>query len=117
LKIFWDAMLPGLGGIDPKKMAGMMKKLGIKQDEISANRVVIEKEDGNIVIENPSVQKIEMQGQESWQVTGDVREELGVREGDVKLVMEKTGKSEEEVRASLEEVNGEVAEAIVKLSE
>lgn len=104
------------GGIDPKKMAGMMKKMGIDQKEIHANRVIIEKEDGNIVIDNPNVSKITMQGQESFQITGDVsEEEAGISEDDVKLVMEKTGKSEKEVRAVLEET-GDIAEAIVKLS-
>ena len=113
-------MIPGLGGLDPKKMQGMMKKLGIKQESIDdAIRVVIERESGNIIIENPSVTKVEMQGQETWQIMGDAKEEdesSGVREDDVKLVMEKTGKGEEEARKALEETNGEVAEAIVKLS-
>lgn len=110
-------MIPGLGGgIDPRKMQGMMKKLGIKQDEIFANRVVIERDEGNIVIENPDVTKIVMQGQESWQITGNAsEEEAGVSEEDVKLIAEKTGKPEEEARKALEETN-DIAEAIVKLS-
>ena len=60
-----------------------------------------------------------MSGQESWQITGEAREEVleeGIREEDVKLVMEKTGKGEGEVRKALEETN-DIAEAIVKLSE
>ena len=111
-------MLPGLGGMDPKKMQGMMKQLGIKQEVIEdAKKVTIECDSKNIVIENPSVTKIEMQGQETWQIMGDVTEiEVGISEEDVKLVIEKTEKSEEEVRKALEEVNGDIAEAIVKLS-
>ena len=115
-------MFPGLGGMDPKKMAGMMKQLGIDQDELEVERVVIEKSDGSqIIVSEPSVQKITMKGQVSFQVSGEVSEEEGVEEGvsedDVKLVVEKTGKSEEEVRKVLEEVEGDIAEAIVKLSE
>ena len=34
------------GGINPKQMQGMMKKMGIAQQEISASRVIIEKIDG-----------------------------------------------------------------------
>ena len=108
----------GLGGLDPKKMQGMMKQLGIKQEEVAAKRVVIEKEDGGkIIIDEPSVSKITMQGQDSWQVTGEAREEEeeGLREEDIKLVMEKTGKSEEESRKALEEAGGEVAQAIIDL--
>ena len=107
------------GGIDPKKMQAMMRQMGIKQDEIDAVRVVIEKNDGGkIFIENPSVMKVSMQGQDSWQISGDAHEEdEGIREEDVKLVIEKTGKSEKEVRETLEEVGGDIAEAILKLSE
>jgi len=109
-------MLGGLGGMNPKKMQAMMKQLGIKQEEIDAQRVVIETNSGNIVIENPSVSKVEMQGRETWQISGDVKEEeSGVSEGDVKLVAEKTGKSEEDARKALEET-GDIAEAILKLS-
>ncbi len=39
-------MFPGLGGMNPKKMQGMMKQLGINQEDIPAERVIIEKEDG-----------------------------------------------------------------------
>lgn len=110
-------MIPGFGKFDPKKMQGMMKQLGIKQEEVDALRVIIEKEDGKIIIDNPNVVKINMQGHDSWQITGESREEeAGVREEDINLVMEKTGKSKEEVRQALEESNGEVAEAIIKLS-
>lgn len=109
------------GGINPGQMKAMMNKMGIKQEEIDASKVIIERKDrGKIVIENPSVQKMIMQGQESWQITGEAREESAkeeIREEDVKLVMEKTGKSEKEARAALEEVNGDIAEAIVRLSE
>lgn len=111
-------MFPGIGKIDPRKMQQMMRQMGIKQDSVDAERVVIEKTDGGkIIIENPNVQKIVMSGQESWQIIGDVREEAGgVSEDDIKLVMEKTGKSEDDVKKVLEECNGDIAEAIVRLS-
>lgn len=112
-------MIPGMGKIDPKKMQQMMKQLGINQEEIEAEKVIIDKIDGSkIIIENPSVQRIKMQGQESWQITGESREEAEaeIKEDDVKLVMEKTGKNEKEVRKILEEVEGDIAEAIVRLS-
>lgn len=106
--------------MNPKKMQAMMKQLGINQEEIDAVRVTIEKSHGGkIVIENPSVSKVTMQGQETFQVVGDARaeEDSGIGEGDVKLVMEKTGKGEEEARSALEESEGDIAQAIMKLSE
>ncbi len=107
-----------LGGIDPKKMQAMMRQMGIKQEEIDANKVVIECLDKRIVIREPNVQKITMQGQESWQITGEAREEdlsQGIREEDIQLVMENTGKSPEEARKALEIAEGDIAEAIVQL--
>jgi nascent polypeptide-associated complex subunit alpha len=111
-----------LGGINPKQMQGMLKKMGISQEEISAERVIIEKTDGNkIIIENPSIQKIKMNGQESFQITGDISEaqeepELFTEE-DIKTIMEKTGVSEEIAKETLEKNNGDLAETIMELSE
>ena len=51
-------MIPGMGKIDPRKLQGMMKQLGINQSEIEATRVVIEQGDKRIVIENPNDKKI-----------------------------------------------------------
>lgn len=106
------------GGIDPKKMQAMMKQMGIKQDEIDASRVVIEKNDGsNIIIENPSVVKVTMQGQQTFQISGDISEQAqGVSEEDVRLIMEKTGKDFDEAKATLEKNDGDIAQTIVDLS-
>ena len=106
-----------MGKINPKQMQAMMKQMGINQQEVEAQRVIIEKSDGKIIINNPSVQKITMQGNESFQITGEISEESEeFSEEDIKLVMEKTGKSEDEVKEALEETK-DIAEAIIKLSE
>jgi len=78
--------------LDPRKIQSMMSKLGICQEEISADRVVIEKSNGErIIIENPQIVKINMQGQESFQISGDIREEdSGINQEDIKKVKEKT---------------------------
>ncbi|MEK6914402.1 MAG: nascent polypeptide-associated complex protein [Nanoarchaeota archaeon] len=111
-------MFPGL---NPKKMEAMMKQMGINQEEIDAVRVIIEKEDGKIIIENPSVIKIDIQGQENFQVSGDVKEyeeESGKDkfEEDVKILMEKCNCLEEEARNALEKADGDLTEAIMELS-
>ena len=50
-------------GINPKQMQAVMKQMGISQQDVDAVRVIIEKSDNKkIVMENPSVQKIKMQG-------------------------------------------------------
>ena len=117
-------MIPGMGGLNPKKMQQMMKQMGINSEEIEAERVIIEKSDGRIIIESPNVQRIKMQGQESWQITGEAREEDAVEdldseeisEEDIKLVMAKTGRGRDKVMDVLEETDGDIAEAIIKLS-
>ena len=108
----------GMPKIDPKKMQAMMKQMGIAQEEIQADRVIIECSDKKIVIENPSVQKVKMAGNTSYQISGEESEESLEKfsEEDIQLIMQKTGKSEEEVLSALEETN-DIAEAIVKLSE
>ena len=112
-------MFPGLGGMNPAKMKGMMKQLGINQEDLDASKVTIEKSDGSkIILENPSVQKITMQGQTSYQIAGDETEAQAEKfsQDDIKLVAEKTSSSEEQAREALEETNGDIAEAIMKLS-
>ena len=106
------------GGINPKKMQAVMKQMGMSQEEIPASRVIIEKtDDTKIIIENPSVTKIKMQGQETFQVVGDVKEEyVGISPDDIKTVMEKTGVSEEKASASLEKTQ-DLAESILELNE
>ena len=113
-------MIPGL---DPKKMAAMMKQMGIKQEEISANRVVIEQDDGKIVINNPSVLKVNMQGNVNFQISGDIEEQKDVEESseeklknDIKTIVEQTGVSEDIAAIELEKNDGDIAAAIISLS-
>lgn len=114
-------MFPGL---NPKKMQAMMSKMGISQQEIDAKRVIIEKDDGNIIINNPSVMKINMQGQENFQISGDIEEGEIEREeesnnnteSDIKTIMEKVGCLEQEAKLALEKANKDLAEAILSLS-
>ena len=112
-------MFPGLGGgLDPKKMQAMMKQLGMDQEEIDATRVVIEKSDNNkLVIENPSVTKITIKGNETFQISGDITEkEAGISDSDIQTVMEKTGVDSKKAKKALEDANGDLAEAILSLS-
>lgn len=106
------------GGVNPGQVKALMKQMGIKTEDIEAERVIIEKADSRIVIENPQIQKIDMKGQVSWQIMGEEKEEtkeVAISDDDVKLVMEKTGKSEKEVRKVLNETK-DIAETIMRLS-
>ena len=48
--------------MNPQMVKQAMKKLGIRQEEIEASRVIIQTKEKNIIILNPSVTKINMQG-------------------------------------------------------
>jgi nascent polypeptide-associated complex subunit alpha len=104
--------------LDPKKMQAMMKQMGISQEEISARRVIIEKEDGGkITIDNPSVVKIKAQGQESFQISGNISEEsekIEFSKDDLKTLMQQTGCTEKQAKAALEKT-GDLVEAIMLL--
>jgi len=109
-------MFPGL---NPKKMQAMMKQMGIAQEEIASSQVIIKKiDDSEIIIKNPSVVKIKMQGQETFQISGDIQEENQspeISEEDVKTIIEKTNCTEEQAKSSLEKTN-DLAESILELS-
>jgi nascent polypeptide-associated complex subunit alpha len=107
-------MMPNM---DPKQMERMMKQMGIKSEEISAERVVIESADEKIIVEPAQVTRITMQGQSTFQVAGSVRTEASVNESDVELVMEKAGVGREEAAAALEKSGGDIAAAIMGLQE
>ena len=105
--------------MNASKMQGMMKKMGISQTQLPVNRVIFEMADGNLVIDEPSVLKIKMQGQETYQVSGEAVEESNetFSDEDVKMVVSQTGKNEDEVRIALENSDGDIAEAIIELKE
>jgi nascent polypeptide-associated complex subunit alpha len=109
--------------IDPKKMKALMRQMGINQEEIEANRVIIEKDDGKIIIENPSIAKVTMQGQDSFQISGKIIEETPEEESeeekmeeDIKNIVEQTGVSKDIAAIELEKNQGDVAETIIALS-
>lgn len=103
--------------MNPKQMQKMMAQLGIKNVDIPATRVVIEKPDGQIIINKPSVTLIEMQGQKSFQIAGTVTEEAAAAfsEEDVRMVQAQTGATKEAAEAALKETQGDIAQAILKL--
>jgi len=108
-------MMPG--GMNPRDMEKMMRQMGIKQEPIQATRVLMESENGTYVIENPEVVKVTMQGTVSFQITGEVRFDEKTSNDDIKMVAEQAGVSEEDAAKALEETNGDMAEAILKLKE
>ncbi len=124
--------------MNPKQMKAAMRRMGIEQKEIEGvEEVVVRTRDKEIVFRRPDVVSITAQGQVTYQVVGRPEErprtvggEAEVPPGeaapapapvakyteeDVQLVMGQTGASEEDARSALDDCEGEVAEAIMKL--
>ena len=111
-------MMPGM---NPRKVQQMMKQMGIKQVDIPATEVIIRTTDKEIVISQPSVQKVNMMGNINFQVSGNVEERSinstpDISEEDVKTVMDQTNVSETVARKAIEDSEGDLAEAIMELS-
>lgn len=115
--------------INPRQMEQMMRKMGVKQEDIDAEQVIIICSDKKIVIDNPSVQKVNMMGKESYQISGEESEEsldskdsdeesepAEITEEDIKTVMEQTQSSKADAEQALKDTDGNIAEAILLLT-
>ena len=110
-------MLPGM---NPRDMQKAMKKIGLQQEDIDAIAVIIRTKNEDIILRNPSVQKINMGGQVSYQVSGEeeirtIEEEPEISEEDIKTVMEQANVSKEKAILSLTENKGDLAASIISL--
>lgn len=106
--------------MNPRNMKKMMKRMGIKSDEIAAEQVIIRCVDREIIIEEPSVVKTTVQGQEMFQIQGRVRESeseaaTDISQEDVELVMAQAKVGEEKAIKALEKSKGDLAQAILDL--
>ncbi len=102
--------------INPKQLEKMARKMGMQMTEIPAEEVVIKTHEKDIVIKDPHVSKVNMMGQETFQITGEVteREKEKFSEKDIRMIMEQTDAGEEEAEEALNETN-DIAEAILRL--
>ena len=94
-----------------------MKQMGITPQPIDAEEVIIKTAKKEIVIGDPDVVKINMMGQEQFQISGTVseRQRIVFSDEDVAMVVDKTGATEEEARETLTATNGDLAESILRL--
>lgn len=108
--------------ISPREAKRMMQRMGLSMDAVpDVEQVIIKTSSKEIIIEEPEVAVIDIQGQKMFQVTGGkmtekaVERRLAIPEEDVRLVADQTGKSLEEARKALEECKGDLAKAILLL--
>ncbi len=107
--------------MNPRKMQQLMKQMGIQQRDIDGvERVEIICSDRKYVLEPAQASRVNMMGQDTWQVIGEAREEsldasVEISDEDVQTVAEQTGVAEEEARAAIEAAEGDLAAAIMRL--
>lgn len=107
-------MLPGM---DPRQMQSMMRQMGINVKDIDATEVIIKCKDKIYFVSDPKVQIIDMKGDKSFQISGNVNEKTSLfSEEDVKLLIEKTGCTSEIAKQTLEKNNGDLAQSIIDLT-
>ena len=107
-----------------------MQRMGMNMDSVSdVQQVIIRTSSKDIVIDEPEVAILQVQGQKMYQVIGgQVSEQAPTQqsqttvsstpvfsEEDVQLVADQTGKSLEKAKEALQECGGDLAKAILLL--
>lgn len=115
-------MMPGR--MNPRQMAQMMKRLGINVKEIeNVEQIIIRTDTKEYIFDDAEVTIMDAQGTKTYQISGRPRiverkeVEEGIPQADIDLVAEQTGKSKDEAKKALESTKGDIAEAILKLTE
>lgn len=117
--------MKGMKGINPRQMQQAMRKMGITNKSIDdAIEVIIRTPTKDIVISNPEVNIMSVQGSDSYQITGTVSERapgevsedvVSFPAEDIDLVMSQTNCDREKAIEALEACEGQPAEAILKI--
>jgi len=101
-----------------------MQRMGMSMGAMpDVEQVIFKTSSKEIIVENPEVAVMEMQGQKIFQVTGEkivekaVEKAVKIPEEDVQLVATQANVSLEQARAALEQTEGDLAQAILLLSQ
>lgn len=110
--------------ISPRETKRLMKRMGLSMGAIpDVQQVIMKTSTKEIIIENPEVAVMDMHGQKIFQVTGEkivektIEKEITLPEEDVQLVAQQANVSIEQARAALEQTKGDLAQAILLLSQ
>lgn len=109
-------------GVNPRQMQQMMKRMGIAQQEIDATEVIIKTKDKQIIITEPQVSKVNMMGQQTFQIVGNIHEQSldttpDISEEDIRTIVEQTGVNAAKARELLQKNKGDLAAAIMELQQ
>jgi nascent polypeptide-associated complex subunit alpha len=107
--------------INDRNARRMMERMGINQKEVpEVEEVIIRTRTKDLVISGAQVSEVNFQGNRVFQVAGEVeevpRETAKFSDEDVILVQQQANVSREKATAALEQSDGEVAKAILRLT-
>ncbi|MDR0797478.1 MAG: nascent polypeptide-associated complex protein [Nitrososphaerota archaeon] len=116
--------------MNPREQKRMMQRMGMNMDSIGdVNQVIIRTASKDIVIDEPEVAILQVQGQKMYQIIGGQVSEQDpgkltaltptkplFTDEDAQLVADQTGKTLEKAKEALEECSGDLAKAILLLS-
>jgi nascent polypeptide-associated complex subunit alpha len=110
--------------VSPREAKRMMQRMGLSMGEMpDVQQVVFKTSTKEIIVEDPEVAIMEMHGQKIFQVTGErivektIEKKVTIAEEDIQLVATQAKVSVEEARAALEQTKGDLAQAILLLSQ
>jgi nascent polypeptide-associated complex subunit alpha len=115
--------------MNPREQKRLMQRMGMNMDSVAdVQQVIIRTVDKDIVIDEPEVAILQVQGQKMYQIVGgQVSEQAPSARGasalakptfseeDVQLVADQTGKSLDKAKQALVECGGDLAKAIMLL--
>lgn len=107
--------------ISPREQSRMLQRMGLQVQQLDdVERVIMETPTKRIIIDNPEVATVTVQGQTVYQVGGgSIREEGvgGTSVDDASLVAAQAGVSQDEAVEALRQSGGDLAQAIVLLKQ
>ena len=108
--------------MNPREARRMMQRMGMNMGAMpEVEQVVFKTSTKEIIVENPEVTVMEMQGQKIFQVMGEkitekpVEKAVKIPEEDVQLVATQANASPDQARTALEQTKGDLAQAILRL--
>jgi len=116
-------MIPGMSPKQLKKMERQMKKMGMDMKELDGvKEVIIRFDDKELIIPNAEVSMMNVMGQETYQVSGtamevEIESEITIPDEDIEMVANQAAVTKEVAEQALIETKGDLAEAILKLSQ
>jgi len=109
--------------MSPREARRLMRRMGLNMSPLDVEEVILRTKEKEITIRGPEVAVLEMQGQKIFQVAGgeisetERKKEITIPEEDIQLVAQQAGVSLDRAKAALEQTNGDLAQAILLLSQ